>query len=224
MSSGTGISRPARALLIGAAVVLLAAGSTVAVAAASGALPSRSMARTAGVAACEPPPLPGTVVAVRLVDMGLMMGGGRAGPGMMGGGMRDRVPGRGAPSDRAPWPGRSAALHQPVMSVIASRASVPAGEVSIRVRNAGLLTHELVILPLAPGATPGSRAVGADGRVDEAGSVGEASANCAAGSGDGISAGSASWVSLRLPPGRYELICNLPGHYAAGMYTELDAR
>jgi len=25
-----------------------------------------------------------------------------------------------------------------------------------------------------------------------------------------------------LAAGRYELLCNLPGHYAAGMYTELD--
>ncbi|MGV8964931.1 MAG: sulfocyanin-like copper-binding protein [Cellulomonas sp.] len=26
---------------------------------------------------------------------------------------------------------------------------------------------------------------------------------------------------MTLAPGHYELICNLPGHYAAGMYTEL---
>lgn len=31
----------------------------------------------------------------------------------------------------------------------------------------------------------------------------------------------AGWTTLDLPAGRYELICNLPGHYAAGMYTEL---
>ncbi|WP_253033861.1 sulfocyanin-like copper-binding protein [Arthrobacter sp. H16F315] len=24
-----------------------------------------------------------------------------------------------------------------------------------------------------------------------------------------------------MPPGRYELVCNLPGHYAAGMYSQL---
>jgi uncharacterized cupredoxin-like copper-binding protein len=28
-------------------------------------------------------------------------------------------------------------------------------------------------------------------------------------------------VTITLAPGRYELICNLPGHYAAGDYTEL---
>jgi len=26
---------------------------------------------------------------------------------------------------------------------------------------------------------------------------------------------------VTLPPGRYELICNLPNHYADGMYQEL---
>jgi uncharacterized cupredoxin-like copper-binding protein len=27
---------------------------------------------------------------------------------------------------------------------------------------------------------------------------------------------------VTLPPGRYELVCNLPGHYAAGMYSQLS--
>ncbi len=27
---------------------------------------------------------------------------------------------------------------------------------------------------------------------------------------------------MTLQPGRYELVCNFPGHYTAGMYTELD--
>ena len=29
-------------------------------------------------------------------------------------------------------------------------------------------------------------------------------------------------MTLTLTPGRYELLCNLPGHYTGGMYTELD--
>jgi hypothetical protein len=43
-----------------------------------------------------------------------------------------------------------------------------------------------------------------------------------AGAGEGIAPVDASWVTLALKPGRYELVCNLPGHYAAGMYGELD--
>ena len=100
--------------------------------------------------------------------------------------------------------------------------SVPAGTVSIVAVNHGTVTHELVVLPLAPGGSVGTRAVGADNHVSEDGSLGEASAECGAGAGEGIAPGDASWVTLTLKPGRYELVCNLPGHYAAGMYAELD--
>ena len=84
------------------------------------------------------------------------------------------------------------------------------------------ITHELVVLPLAPGASVGTRAVGADNKVSEDASVGEASTDCSAGAREGIAPGHASWVTIALKPGRYELLCNLPGHYAAGMYGELD--
>lgn len=100
--------------------------------------------------------------------------------------------------------------------------AVAAGTVSFRVANHGSRLHELVVLPLAVGSTAGARAVGTDDRVDEAGSLGEASRDCDAGAGEGIQSGGASWITVSLQPGRYELVCNLPGHYAAGMYAELD--
>ncbi len=140
---------------------------------------------------------------------GWMMGGGY--PGMMGG---ETYPGSSAAA-----PGRWMRM----MGVTADRSSVPAGTVSFRVYNAGSLVHELVVLPL-PAAGAGTRPVGSDGTVSEHGSLGEASATCAAGSGEGITAGADGWVTLHLAPGRYELICNLPGHYAMGMFTELDVR
>jgi uncharacterized cupredoxin-like copper-binding protein len=108
-----------------------------------------------------------------------------------------------------------------MMSVAAGPSSIAAGEVSFRVLNAGMTVHELVVLPLPPGGA-GTRAVGADGRVSEAGSLGEASRSCGEGAGEGIAPGAASWMTLDLAAGRYELICNLPGHYAMGMFTELD--
>jgi uncharacterized cupredoxin-like copper-binding protein len=100
--------------------------------------------------------------------------------------------------------------------------TVPAGTVSFVAFNHGTVTHELVVLPLASGASAGTRPVGADNRVSEDGSLGEASNECGAGAGEGIAPGNASWVTLTLEPGRYELVCNLPGHYAAGMHRELD--
>ncbi len=93
--------------------------------------------------------------------------------------------------------------------------------VSFRVANTGSLVHELVVLPLRDGQSVGSRPVSTDGRVDETSSQAEASHSCAAGAGDGINPGTLSWVSVNLSPGNYELVCNLPDHYAAGMYTSL---
>jgi len=109
------------------------------------------------------------------------------------------------------------------MRVVAQPSVVPAGSVSFRVFNAGSVTHEVVVLPMPPGGV-GTRAVGCDGRVGGAGSLGEASASCGVGAGERIRPGAWSWVSLELPAGTYELVCNLPGHYARGMYTELDVR
>lgn len=107
------------------------------------------------------------------------------------------------------------------MRLSADRTSAPHGKVSFAASNLGSVPHELLILPLPQGQTPGTRTMGPDGRIDEAGLLGEASASCAAGEGQGILPRAASWVTVDLQPGRYELLCNYPGHYAAGMYAEL---
>jgi len=108
------------------------------------------------------------------------------------------------------------------MMLRATPVTVPAGTVSLAAENMGWRTHELVVLPLAAGASAGQRIPSADGKVDEAGSLGEASASCAAGAGAGIAAATVGWTTLTLAPGRYELVCNLANHYADGMHQELD--
>lgn len=141
---------------------------------------------------CTVPDLPGTVVNVTLVNMGgPMMSGGN---GMMSGG---------------------------AMSLTADRATVPSGTVSFLVTNAGSVTHEMVALPLPESQIVGTRGIGGDGKIDESGALGEASNTCGHGAGQGILPGASSWVSLTLKPGRYELVCDLPGHYVAGMYSQL---
>lgn len=183
-----------RMALMAIAILVLASASTIAVAAAVGAL-HRSPTRVS--ASCVPPALPGSVVDVSLIDMGGM-------GGMMRGG-------------QGGWRG----WHAGMMRVLARPQATTSGVMSLRVRNVGVIRHELVVLPLAGDQQPGDRAVGIDGRVGEADSLGEASASCAAGSGDGLEPGTTGWVTITLPPGRYELVCNLPGHYRAGMYAEL---
>ena len=110
------------------------------------------------------------------------------------------------------------------MMLVAAPRVVPAGQVTFVAVNRGSRTHELVVLPLPSDSAVGRRAVGSDDAIDESASLGEASRSCAGGEGDGIEAGATGWVTLRLTPGRYELVCNRPGHYARGMYTELVVR
>ncbi|HYO86024.1 MAG TPA: hypothetical protein VES01_06160 [Dermatophilaceae bacterium] len=138
-----------------------------------------------------PASLPGQTVVVSLGDMGMSS--------MMGG--------------DAPMGAR--------MMLYATPGTVPAGQVSVVVSNLGWRTHEVVVLPLPAGTAAGKRVPGADGKVDEAGSLGEASNSCVAGSGEGITSGSVGWTTLTLAPGRYELVCNLKNHYANGMYQEI---
>lgn len=182
----------------------------------AGALP----VRPAAPLMCQPPALPGTVVDASLTDMGAMMGGGMMGSGgMMGGGMMGE-------GNDARWPHMGAMGAMGMMRIVANPATVAAGQVSFRVANTGTLNHEVVVLPLAQGQSVGQRPVGADGKVDETGSLGEASKTCGADAGEesadpGIAPGAIGWTTLTLKPGRYELLCNIAGHYGAGMYTQV---
>jgi uncharacterized cupredoxin-like copper-binding protein len=142
---------------------------------------------------CSPPrSLPGRIVDVTLADMGMTR--------MMSG---------------------TAPLGAHMMLRV-SPVTIPAGQISVVASNVGWRTHELVILPLAAGAAAGERVPGGDGKVAETGSLGEASRSCGSGTGDGLASGTMGWTTVTLPPGRYELICNEPNHYADGMYQALD--
>lgn len=186
--------RPRTLILVALSVLALASGCA--------ATPSRSNSagmmggdgqyHDASLTCAAPPTLPGSLVSITLADMGMTS--------MMGG----TAP-KGAP-----------------MRLQVSPATAPAGEISLVAANKGWRTHELVILPLADGAAVGQRIPGPDGRVDEVGSVGEASNSCAADAAEGIRSGTVGWTTVRLPPGRYELVCNLANHYADGMRQELD--
>jgi len=140
------------------------------------------------------PKLPGTVVNISLTNMGGSMMGGQ-GNAMMGGG---------------------------AMGLSTDHATVPHGTVSFLVTNDGSIDHEMVVLPLTGSQTAGARPVGGDAKIDEAGSLGEASKTGGANAGNGIAPGASGWVTVTLAPGHYELVCNLPRHYGAGMYTQLN--
>ena len=174
-----------------AAVVAVVASAAVAVGAMGGGTGAGHGFLSGSRAAA--PALPGTLVNVSLADMGGSMMGSQ-GNTMMGSG---------------------------AMRLIADHTSVPHGTVSFLVTNSGSIDHEMVVLPLADSQAAGTRPTAGDARIDEAGSLGEASKTDGQGAGKGIEPGASGWMSITLARGHYELVCNLAGHYTAGMFTQL---
>lgn len=87
--------------------------------------------------------------------------------------------------------------------------SAPAGKLTITAPNDGNVAHELVLVKSDKPA--GSFPV-KNGRVSEDGSVGEISET---------PAGKTKSHTFDLQPGKYVMICNISGHYQAGMYGSI---
>jgi uncharacterized cupredoxin-like copper-binding protein len=95
------------------------------------------------------------------------------------------------------------------MKISLDKTSVPAGEITFVVKNAGAIEHELVVIKtdvaqdkLAPDADEA-------GKMDEDGNVGE--------TGD-MNAGTSKTFTITLAAGHYVLMCNEVGHYGLGMH------
>jgi uncharacterized cupredoxin-like copper-binding protein len=99
------------------------------------------------------------------------------------------------------------------MKIADSPSTVAAGKVTFTVTNNGSSPHEYVVLDTPTRAADLPTTAG--GRASEAGNIGE--------TGD-LQPGETKTFALTLKPGHYAIICNLPGHYAAGMYTDLTAK
>ena len=95
------------------------------------------------------------------------------------------------------------------MNVIPTPATAKTGKVTFDVKNSGAIPHEMVVLKTDKKAAD----LGSGNTVPETGSVGE--------TGD-IAAGKSKTVAFNLKPGHYALICNIPGHYSAGMHADFN--
>jgi uncharacterized cupredoxin-like copper-binding protein len=103
------------------------------------------------------------------------------------------------------------------MGVSIDQAVVPAGEVTFEVTNASRdLVHEMVLSPVADLNTPLPYVTDME-QVDEdaAGHLGEVSE---------LEPGQSGALRVTLEPGEYILYCNIPGHYAMGMWTLLEVK
>ncbi|MCX7888159.1 MAG: plastocyanin/azurin family copper-binding protein [Rhodobacteraceae bacterium] len=92
------------------------------------------------------------------------------------------------------------------------RAEFPAGEVTFAVTNASAeVIHEMIVAPLPPGVTAlDYDAAEQTADEDRAGALGEVAET---------EPGQTGSLTLHLKPGRYLLFCNVPGHFAMGMWT-----
>jgi len=105
-------------------------------------------------------------------------------------------------------------------SISAVPAHVENGTIAFHLDNAGRIEHEFLILrtdlpetklPLKPSEDPGGDQVDLLGPGIQTVEYNE----------DDIPSNSVLNFSLKLPRGRYILICNRPGHYVQGMHVTL---
>jgi uncharacterized cupredoxin-like copper-binding protein len=95
------------------------------------------------------------------------------------------------------------------MKITDSVTKVAAGKVTFTVSNDGSMIHEYVVLKTSQRA---AKLPLTGGRASEAGHVGEIA---------DLQPGRTRTLTLDLKPGHYSIVCNLPGHYTGGMYTDL---
>jgi uncharacterized cupredoxin-like copper-binding protein len=111
-----------------------------------------------------------------------------------------------APAKRVPAASR-VGVTMKEFTIAPRPATGKAGSVTFRVRNAGKIKHEFVVL-----RTPKSASKLLKGsEASEAGNVGEIG---------NLPAGSTKSLTLKLKAGHYALICNLSGHYKAGQHAD----
>jgi uncharacterized cupredoxin-like copper-binding protein len=91
-------------------------------------------------------------------------------------------------------------------------AEVSAGTVTFELTNDGKLMHEMVVIKTDKGA---ANLALPNGEADESDAVDEVA---------DLPAGESATLELDLDAGTYALVCNLPGHYAAGMYADFTVK
>jgi uncharacterized cupredoxin-like copper-binding protein len=110
----------------------------------------------------------------------------------------------------APASGRALSIRMTDYAFDPKDAVAKAGTVTISAPNDGQVVHELVLLKTDedPAALPMK-----GGEVDESTSVGEIA---------DVAPGSTKEATFDLAPGKYAMVCALPGHYESGMYGSLE--
>ena len=116
-----------------------------------------------------------------------------------------------APAPAAAAPAHASAVTLSEFNVAPKPSTVANGPVTFNVSNAGKVEHEFVVVKTSKPASDLLKG----GKADEAGNVGEIGS---------VKPGQTKALKLKLAAGHYALLCNLPGHYAAGQYADLTVK
>jgi uncharacterized cupredoxin-like copper-binding protein len=117
-----------------------------------------------------------------------------------------------APTPAPPPPVALSGVTLSDMKVTPSSTITPAGKYTVTMSNAGQIPHELLVFHTD--VAPANLAIGPDGKVNEDAPGFKVS------DGDNIAPGTnQSRVIDLTQPGTYLFVCNLPGHFMAGMHT-----
>jgi uncharacterized cupredoxin-like copper-binding protein len=95
---------------------------------------------------------------------------------------------------------------------ISAPSSAEHGRVTFRVRNSADIEHEMVVIRTDRRAS--ALPTSSSGKASERGSKGEVE----------VDGGESKRLTLTLPAGHYVLICNIGGHYRAGMRANFTVR
>lgn len=99
------------------------------------------------------------------------------------------------------------------MAIIPASNTAPAGQIDFVVKNVGRMPHELVVFKTD---LPIDKLPQKNGKMDENG----AGVKNVADTGENyIKSGDTRTLRANLTPGKYVLVCNLPGHFSGGMKT-----
>ena len=111
----------------------------------------------------------------------------------------------------APAPAHASAVTLSEFNVAPKPADVASGPVTFNVSNAGKVEHEFVVVKTSKPASDLLK----NRKPDETGNVGEIGS---------VKPGQTKALKLDMAAGHYALLCNLPGHYAAGQYADLTVK
>jgi uncharacterized cupredoxin-like copper-binding protein len=110
--------------------------------------------------------------------------------------------------------GSTVAAQEKEFSITLDKTTVSPGSLTFNIANGGTIEHEFVVIDTD---TPAAQLPQADGEADEdqLEVVDEA---------EDIAAGGNATLTVDLDPGHYAIICNVPGHYSAGMHVDLTVQ